>query len=164
MKRKLLLGGFLLIVALLATFTPAAAQLQVNPNNMQFYYFYPLATTKTYANSQIDTLPSPAASATTVKVGGASFLTFNIVALDSIKADVYIDYRIVGVAAWTTYTDSLISTVDAGVTSKEYLLRTQKTDNILEGMLAELRVRIACRAAGCGTTTATYTAKFLWKP
>ena len=169
MKRFILITVLALLVgALLAP--PASAQQTMNPNGQTFFYTYSLAKTKTYTNSQTDTLPAPNVpgrlnAQDSVFLGGANFVSLKLRGRDSTNADVYVDERACdSTGTWATIkTDSLINTSnDAGVV-KEYLLRTMATE-VFTGMYKAIRVRIAWRATKNGTTSANYDATVLWKP
>lgn len=153
----------LLVVALLFCTQSATAQTAFNPQGQRLFYTHTLAAGKTYANSQTDTLPSPSATVSAVALGGASAITLSLSTTDSVAADIYVGYRVRGTTSWTVgVTDSLVSTVDAGV-KQEYIIRTNKTDNA-EGLDLEFQVRIAFRASKNGVTAPAYRATFNWKP
>jgi len=155
----------LLALVLSVLCVPAQAQITMNPNSNQTLYIYTLTSAKSYANSQIDTLPQPttAGVSTGLRLGGASFCSLTLTPLDSMKTDVYVDYKLRGSTTWTeSYADSLITTSNTG-TKSEIIIRSTTLDRL--GKLdCDLRVRLSHRSAGAGTTTKTYTAVINWKP
>lgn len=155
----------LFVLASLLVMVPAQAQITMNPNSNPTYYIYTLNSAKSYANSQLDTLPQPTAAgvSTGLKLGGASFVSLTLTPLDSMAADVYVDYKLRGSTTWTqAYADSLITTTDTG-TKSEIVIRSTTLDR-LGKIDCELRIRVVHRAAGAGTTTETYAAVISWKP
>ena len=159
-----------MLVALiaLAFVPPAGAQTNQNPANYALYNYYTLASGKTYANNQTDTLPQPPAATGTrvgTKLGGASFLVLQITPLDSMYAVVYVD-EYVGTKWTNILQDSVVTaTVDS---VKEFPIRTNLIERS-QRLSAKYSVRIVCpawRTQGVtnGVKSATYTARWLWKP
>ena len=146
---------------------PAQAQITQNPNSTQLYYITTItapAAGKSYANSQLDTLPQPttAGVSTGYKLGGASAISLTITPLDSMAADVYVDYKLRSSTTWVTaYADSVITSSNTG-TKSEIIIRSSTLDR-LGKIDCDLRVRVAHRSAGSGTTTKTYIAILNWK-
>jgi hypothetical protein len=140
------------------------AQIEMNANQNPMYYTHTLANSKDFAASQIDTLPSPSASASTVIIGGARQISLSLSVTDTSAIDVYVDYRVRGTTTWTNaLTDSLITQSAAG-TKREYVLRNATTEK-LPGTDIEIRTRIAFRASGVGVDgTRKYTARLNYIP
>lgn len=143
---------------------PGNAQTSATPTLNGTLYKYVLASAKTYANSQTDTLPQPTTAGTVVTFRGApSFASLVMEPADSAVADVYLDGRAIGMTTFTVLVTDSIKGASTLIPTKEWILRNHATDNLI-GLDLEYRVRIAWRSAGNGTTTPTYTLKFMWKP
>lgn len=140
------------------------AQTSATPSLNNTLYSYTLASSKTYANSQTDTLPQPTSTGTVVTFRGAPSLASLVMQpADSAVADVYVDARPIGMTTFTAVLTDSIKGAASLIPTKEWLLRTHTAES-LGGLYQEYRVRIAWRAAGNGVTTPTYTLKFMWKP
>jgi hypothetical protein len=162
---KKLIPLMAILVLLLCAFSEIshAQAMTASPTNQKFYYTYSVAVDSPFVASHIDTLPSPSATATTIKIGGASTISATIAVTDTAAADVYVDYRTVGTTTWTVgVTDSIIVAATSG--KDQYVIRNNATEGIL-GLDTEIRIRVAFRASACGVAgTHRYTAKLLWKP
>ena len=168
MKRTALFILALVAIAVLVAPQANAQKMQFNPNDNQFFYYYPLASVKQYAASQTDTLPQPttAGVAVTMKAGGAGFITLTGWVTDSVAVGILVDSRIVGGATWTNIlSDSLTSTSTGNY--KEWVLRNASTEVVL-GLDVEFRVRAIFRSWMCGNggkpTTKKYNLNLNWKP
>ncbi len=154
MKR---IGIFLitLIIALIAVAPMAQAQDYQNPNDFPSYYFFgnTPANNKAY-RSKIDTL-------TQATLGGAGTVSYIVHSSDTMKADIYLDYKLRNRSTWTqAYADSFIAVRD---TTFEYIFRSHTVDRI-GGFGRVLRVRVAQRTTSDYDSTTTYTSEFIWKP
>jgi hypothetical protein len=168
MKRIAMLIMAILAIAVLVAPQAYGQKMQFNPNDNQFFYYHPLATSKAYAASQTDTLPHPLTTGTavTLKAGGAGMVTLSGSALDSCSGHLYVDKRIIGGTTWTNILDDSLVSTSAGI-HQEWNLRTMLVD-VIAGMDVEFRVRIAFNAwnngGGGKPATKKYTLAFNWKP
>jgi len=144
-----------LILLLVAVgISPAIAQDKSNPNTVPQYFKQALATTKAYANSQIDT-------SGTYNVGGATKLAYNVYYADSAVTKTYLDYRIIGATAWTLKDSNSVTQTAAGYA--EWVLRDGITDKV-PGLKIQIRFRKTFNASNNGVTSATYSDELDWKP
>lgn len=140
------------------------AQTSATPSLNNTLYSYTLASSKTYANSQTDTLPQPTSTGTVVTFRGApSFAALVMQPADSAVADVYVDGRAIGMTTFTVLLTDSIKGASTLIPTKEWVLRNTTTEKLIS-LYQEYRVRIAWRSAGNGVTTPTYALKFMWKP
>jgi hypothetical protein len=138
----------------------------MNPNGQRFYYTHILASARAYADNTTDTLPNAAinfwyaATTQSTRIGGCSFASLQLVSLDSMYAVVYID-ELIG----STYTNVLQdSIITAAAYTQEFSLRSQNAEKSTK-LGGRFLVRIKFPAWRTqGTSSATYTAKWLWKP
>lgn len=149
----------LLSLALILVAFEAQAQRtqEMNPATVPAFFTTAIRTGASYANSSGDTTSA-------YNLGGASRLSLVVIAYDSVSLDVYADYRLIGGAGtWTNFlTDSLIGTVDT-LNIAEYSIRDNDTD-LIDKTNVEIRTREVHRSTGNGTTSATKTSKWVWKP
>jgi hypothetical protein len=166
--KKILAISLFAVVVMLCIPQQSEAQLQANPQDFNFFYFNWLTSSQRILLSTIDTLPRTtknfwySASPQYSNVGGASYLTLQIIVSDTCKADVYVDAKPTsGGAIVTILTDSLIVT---SADAKEYILRTVKT-NARETLDERYRVRFSIRSNAQGNNAADiYKIRWLWKP
>lgn len=135
----------------------ASAQEQKNPNSYPpVYYWYIAAADSPVFQSTIDTLSSSG-----IKLGAASMLTAVIKNEDTMRADIYFDFKPRGSEQWgQVYADSVIAVV---ADSTEIKLRLPGTDNIgrMDGLL---RARVSNRATSDYDTAGGYWFNWIWKP
>lgn len=151
---KALTTALLIATLIVVAMTPAVAQTNNNPNSVPQYFKVALATSKAYANSQIDT-------SATYAIGGASHLAYNVYYADSAVTKTYLDYRIVGATAWTLKDSNSVTQTAAGYA--EWVLRDGVTDKV-PGLKIQIRFRKTFNASNNGVTSATYTDELNWKP
>lgn len=127
-------------------------------------YFYDQVDSRSFVNSQTDTLGGGTLiSSAPRKIGGAKLASIVISVTDTCAADIYVEKRLRGTSAWSAVlTDSLI--VEATTGKQEYMLRDSDTDN-LDCIDCETRIRIAHRASGNGVAgTRTREVQYIYKP
>lgn len=157
MKKSIVFALIWSVILLFAVDT-ANGQTAKNPaNDPPTYYTYQAKTTIPYWRSKTDT-----ASPSGVKLSAASFLTAVITNTDTMKANVYFDWKPRGSNQWTSvYNDSVIKTT---ADTNEIKLRLPGTDRIgyLDGTL---RARIIQQAiANYADSAQYYNFIWVWKP
>jgi len=145
MKHSLI---FALCVAVLLIAVPAFAQVGVSSIGVKF-------SNLTYAAAGADTSSSQ-------NVAAARFLSLVITTADSAELDIVVQYKKDNTTWTTVLTDSLITTTAAGAT-QEYSLRDGDSD-LFDYIAYGTRVIVTGQASGCGVTTPTFTAKWIYKP
>lgn len=158
---KAILVGMLMLFAV-----DLQAQLQANANNYNFYYFQRLTSARAYTANTTDTLLNTAknfwysTSPNTLPLGG-TFAGLRVIVSDSAYIYVYVDAK--DGATWTNsvYTDSV--EVDNSDTV-EVLLRGVATERFGGRLAGSIRIRMNFQNVTQGTTSATYTTDYLWKP
>jgi hypothetical protein len=167
MKRSLFTVLLFVLIAL-AVVPPAIAQNNENPANYALYNYYTLASGKSYANNQTDTLPQPPAAtgiSVGTKLGGASRLSLQITPLDSMYSVVYVDEKIG--TKWTNILQDSVLTATAD-SVKEFVIRSTTIEKTAKTG-GTYRMRLNCPAWHTqglpdATDNPTYTVKWLWKP
>lgn len=156
----MLLGALMIV--------PIQAQNLQNPNTVPTYNYYPLMTSKAYVISQVDTLPQPDAATGVgagIRVGGASVISLSYNAKDSCSVICTGQYRILGQTTWTAIAaatgDTLVSTANGGV-YYEFVFRSQ-TVSRLGGFDREIRFLLTHAGSAAGVSSATESAKLIWK-
>ena len=139
---------FVICVAVLLIAVPAFAQVNVEKIGVKF-------SNLTYAAAGADTSASQ-------NVAGARSLSLVITTADSAELDVVVQYFASNLTWTTVLTDSLITTVAAGAT-KEFSLKDGDSD-LFDNLAYGVRVIVTGQATGCGVTTPTFTAKWVYKP
>jgi hypothetical protein len=147
--------SFIMIIALCAVMPTVQAQDYQNPNDFPPYFYFSVTPTNNKAyRSKIDTTIQ-------VKLGAARALSFVIHSSDTMKSDIYVDYKLRDRQTWTqAYADSFIAVRD---TVFEYVLRNPTTERI-GGFARDLRIRLSHRTTSDYDSTTTYTLNFIFKP
>jgi len=147
MKKLFFLFILIAAIAFLAVL-PVQAQMSHTPKHSELMYKYQIAANKSYAASQIDT-------STTLQVGAADKICFQLVTKDSCEIDFYVDYKLDSLSTWTNgLTDSLKTTTNTG-TAGEFIFRCATAEKYT-GMHFGIRTRSSFRATKNGTTSARY--------
>jgi hypothetical protein len=162
------ISALFIVILMLFAVTDAAAQIQTNPNNYKFYYFYRLTATagRAYLTNTTDTLPNAAINtwlsggSKTIDMGGASFAGIRFINSDSCYAYIYVD-ALQGTTWANVYSDSV--EVDAA-DSVEILLRGVATERLGGTLHRKLRFRVNFQNVTQGVTSALYRFDVLWKP
>ncbi len=144
----------LIPLLVMAVVVPAQAQQVLDPGSAPQYFVHPLATSKTYVNSQADTSAA-------ITVGGLSKLAYNVYYADSAVTKIYVDYRILGDATWTLKDSTSVTTTAAARAG--WVLRDAITDKV-PGLKIQIRFRRAFSASNNGVTSARYSDELDWKP
>lgn len=141
----------------------------LNPQGQVFGYASTVVDARAYAQNTTDTLPNAsinnwyAASPQTYNVGGVSRLTYQFIVSDSCTVVLHFD-----VLEGNTYTALTAVSADSITVTQsdtvEVVLRSDLTDRLGGTMGRRVRVREEFRNVTQGTTSATRTSRWLWKP
>jgi hypothetical protein len=165
MKRLILTLAIAMLSLAIGSMT-ALSQKAYPPNSTNLYFTYSLATAKTYAASQLDTLPSPEASVPYLRIAGSPILSVTTLLNDTGNVVVGFQKRIRGVTTWTDIDVAAGDTVvldGTGTYRKEIVLRSATVDR-LGCFDCEFRIINAWESSGQGKTTPTYTQTVNYKP
>ena len=125
------------------------------------YSTYTLASAKSYANAQTDTLPSPS-GAVAVKLGTLSMVSLELSYGDSINVKVYVDTRPKGGSTWSVKDSVTVTSTANGGGVTEWALRGTAVDRIA-GVTNDTRFRFAFQGSDNGTSSVTYTPRLRYR-
>lgn len=161
-----------LLFALLLTLSffvmPAEAQYQQTQdiNKVPSHFYTALASGKSYAVNQSDTI-GIVGTAKVFNVGGTRLCDLAIVYDDSVNVIVLVQKRTSPTGSWSFAAGDTLNQTGGGVvtgsTPRVLVLRDVTVDKF-GGAGTQIRVIFNFQATLCGVTTPTYTAGLRWKP